>query len=480
MTAPLTSGGWEQADGSEGVEPPVSDTQETTAAREQAQDAETGARRAADDARRAADDAGQRAGDAQEWSGNAARQAEDAGQSAQDAAERAGSAEQAAASAEDAVRAAKQSDSLLLDPEARRVAAQVTPEQPFGVPGSSTGERSDFRRGFSVAMGLLLAVVVGASLYTIRHELVLLLMAAFVAIGLDPAVRFLVRRGMSRTVAVAVIITILALLVSAFLAAVVPPIANEASSLARNAPQYARDLQDQHNAVGRLNARYNVTERLQQSIASGLSANTAGGILSAGGAVLSAVFELLIFAVLVIYLLADLPRITQVAYRLVPLRQRPRFGLLADEVVRRVGGYVFGTVATAVVAVITSYVLLLALHVPYALVLSVLTGVLDLVPLVGASIAGVVVALVALAAVSPTAALITVVFHIVYRIFEDYYLRPRVLHHTVSVSPLVTVIAVVVGGGLLGVVGALVAVPAAAAVQLVLTEVVFPRRDEAS
>ncbi len=138
-----------------------------------------------------------------------------------------------------------------------------------------------------------------------------------------------------------------------------------------------------------------------------------------------------------------------------------------------------GNVATSVVAIVTSYILLLILGVPYALVLSVLTGILDLIPLVGSSVAGVIVALVALATVSPTASLITVVFHVIYRVFEDYLLNPRVLRRTVDVSPLVTIVAVILGGALLGIVGALVAVPAAAAVQLILTEVVYPVRDRA-
>jgi len=117
--------------------------------------------------------------------------------------------------------------------------------------------------------------------------------------------------------------------------------------------------------------------------------------------------------------------------------------------------------------------------VPYALVLSVLTGILDLIPLVGSLIAAVVVALVALATVSPTAPLVTVVFHVFYRLFEDYLLNPRVLRRTVDVSPRVTIISVVFGGALLGIVGAVVAVPAAAAVQLLLVEVVYPSRDRA-
>ncbi len=125
------------------------------------------------------------------------------------------------------------------------------------------------------------------------------------------------------------------------------------------------------------------------------------------------------------------------------------------------------------------YILLLILGVPYALVLSVLTGVLDLIPLVGSSIAGVVVALVALATVSPAASLSPWSSTSSTGLFEDYLLNPRVLRKTVDVSPLVTIIAVILGGALLGIVGAVVAVPAAAAVQLVLTEVVYPSRDRA-
>jgi len=437
---------------------------------------------------------GQPAKDALLTAEGAARQAEQAAAAAElhagAARLRAGSAEQQAGTAgqqleraEDAavaaVRTAGQADVLLLDTQARRLAAQVGEGQPFGVPGARAGRRSDLHRGFSVTTGALLAVLGGFALYTVRDELVLLLVAAFIAIGLDPAVRWLVRRGLSRPVAVAVIAVIALGLFAGFVAAAFPPLAKEAGQLAQSGPRYARDLQDQHNTLGRLNAKYHATERIQQALQNGLTVKTAGGLLSAGTAVLSFTFQLLVTLVLVVYFLADLPRIKQVLYRLVALRHRPRFGLLADEVIFRVGGYVLGNVATSIVAIVTSYILLLILGVPYALVLSVLTGILDLIPLVGSSVAGVVVALVALAAVSPFAALVTVVFHVFYRLFEDYLLNPRVLRRTVDVSPLVTIIAVVLGGALLGIVGAVVAVPAAAAVQLLLVEVVYPNRDRA-
>jgi predicted PurR-regulated permease PerM len=146
-------------------------------------------------------------------------------------------------------------------------------------------------------------------------------------------------------------------------------------------------------------------------------------------------------------------------------------------VLSRIGGYVLGNVLTSIVATIGNYVVLLVLGVPYALVLSILVGVLDLIPLVGSTIGGAVVAVVALVAVSGTAAVITIVYHVFYRLLEDYVLNPRVLRRTVDVSPLVTIVAVLVGGGLLGIVGALIAVPTAAAIQLFITEVVYPMRD---
>ncbi len=155
--------------------------------------------------------------------------------------------------------------------------------------------------------------------------------------------------------------------------------------------------------------------------------------------------------VLVIYFLADRAQIKHGFYRLFPRHRRPRAGLLGDAILARVGGYVLGNVLTSIVATIGNYLVLLALHVPYALALSILVGVLDLIPLVGSTVGGLIVALVALAAVSTTAALITVAYHVLYRMFEDYLLNPRVLRRTVDVSPLVTIIAVLLGGSLLGV-----------------------------
>ena len=151
--------------------------------------------------------------------------------------------------------------------------------------------------------------------------------------------------------------------------------------------------------------------------------------------------------------------------------------MIGDEILTRIGGYALGNALTSIIAIIANYVLLRILGVPFALVLSVLVGLLDLVPLIGSIVGGAVVALIAFATVSLTAGLITIAFHLLYRALEDYVINPRVLRKTVNVKPVVTVVAVLLGGTLLGIVGALIAVPVAAGLQLILTEVVLPSQD---
>lgn len=375
-----------------------------------------------------------------------------------------------------AVAAAEQADELLLDAEARKVAAQVSPDAPFGVPGKAATERGPLRLGFLLAVGGLLGVTLFLAVRHVAHELLLLLIAAFIAVGLDPAVRWLVRRGMRRSIAVTAIAVTFLAGVAGFIGAAVPPLVKQYGQLQTGKLSAVPQLNDKRSLLGRLNGRFHLAEHLQARIAQPGSSSTAG-LLHAGSVVVNATLDTVIVLVLIVYMLADIGRIKAAFYRLAPQHRRPRVGLLADEVLDRIGGYVLANVLTSVVAGLGNYVVLLVLGVPYALVLSVLVAVLDLVPLVGSTIGGAVVAVVALVGVSGTAAVITVVFHLCYRLLEDYVINPRVLKRTVDVSPLVTIVAVVIGGGLLGIVGALIAVPAAAAVQLLLTEVVYPRLD---
>lgn len=330
---------------------------------------------------------------------------------------------------------------------------------------------------FTRGVGYLLAAGLAAAVLIMASQLMLVVVAAFIAIGMEPVVDWLEGKGVRRYIAVALIVFSALGGLVAFLAAAIPPLSREASQLIDNAPRYLQQLQDQHSTIGRLADSLHLQPRLRALAETQFSVNSLNGLLDLSRTALSYAFQLLIIVVLVIYFLVDFPAIKRAVYRLAPLQQRPRIGLLGDAIISRTGGYLLGNVLTSMVATAAQFVALRLLGVPFALVLSVLVGVLDLVPLIGSAIAGVVVTAVALAVVSPTAAIINIVFTIIYRIFEDYVLSPRILRRTVNVRPVVTIMAVLLGGALLGIEGAVIAVPVAAAIQLVVTEVVYPRSD---
>lgn len=366
---------------------------------------------------------------------------------------------------------------LLLDTESQRRRAGATPELPFGRPTPARAGRSPLGEAFLRGLGYLLAAGLAAALLTVASQLLLVVVAAFIAIGLEPVVDWLESRGITRPLAVTIIVVVALGALGAFLAAAIPPLSREGSQLVSNAPGYVQQLQDQHGTVGRLVDGLHLKQRLQTLADTGLSMNSFNGLVNLSRTALSYAFQLLVVVVLVIYFLADFPGVKRAVYRLAPLERRPRVGLLGDEIISRTGGFLLGNVLTSVVATLAQFTVLRLLGVPFALVLAVLVGVLDLVPLIGSTIAGVVVTAVALALVSPTAAVLNIVFTVLYRIFEDYVLSPRILRRTVNVKPVVTIISVLLGGALLGLEGALIAVPIGAAIQLFVTEVVYPRSD---
>jgi predicted PurR-regulated permease PerM len=152
--------------------------------------------------------------------------------------------------------------------------------------------------------------------------------------------------------------------------------------------------------------------------------------------------------------------------------------LLTDEILARVGGYVLGNLAVSVISATGTTAWALIFGIPYPLLLGVMVGLLDLIPIVGSTVGGIIVALVALVSIGLPAAIATVAFYLTYRVVEDYLLTPRIMNRTIRVPGLVTVIAVLLGGAILGLVGALVAIPIAAGIQLLLQELAGPRLDQ--
>jgi len=263
--------------------------------------------------------------------------------------------------------------------------------------------------------------------------------------------------------------------VAGFLAAAIPPLARQATQFVTQAPTMVSQLQNHHPMLGWFNERFHVQQRLQQAL-SGDGSGVVNGLLGAGQIVFSALTSALILVVLTVYFVADLPRIRATLYRLIPHSRRPRAILLGDEIFAKVGGYVLGNLLISLIAGVLTFTFLVIVGAPYPLLLSIFVAILDLVPVIGSTIAGVVICLVALS-VSLPACLATIGFFLVYRLAEDYLLVPRIIGRVVNVPALVTVVAVLLGGALLGIVGALVAIPTAAALLLLVREVLFPRLD---
>jgi predicted PurR-regulated permease PerM len=365
-------------------------------------------------------------------------------------------AEQAEVGAREAGASAVAAASLVAPPDdpVLETAVRRIEDNPFGRPGRPLAPRSPFRVAFSAALGVAVAYGLVRALISVQSVLVLLLTAAFLAIGLNPAVEALERRRLRRPFAVAVVLSAVLLFFVGFGFAVVPPIVEQAQAFVEAAPDYVRRLQD-NGRIASLDERFGLLQRAQDVVADperiGLGA--AGGVLGVGRAVFGFFASTLVVFIVTLYFLANLPSIKAQAYRLVPRSRRARVGLLTDEILTRVGGYVAGAVSIA----------------------SLNTG---LVPLIGATIGAAILTAVAMFS-SVQDGIIIAVWFVVYQQLENYLLYPRIMQRSVDVSPAATVVAVLVGGALLGVLGALLAIPIAAAVQLVLAEVVAPRQDSA-
>jgi predicted PurR-regulated permease PerM len=345
----------------------------------------------------------------------------------------------------------------------------------LGRPGRPMNRRSPFFIGMTATAGVAITAGVVELLLRAGSILTLIGMALFIAVGLEPIVSWLTQRRVPRWLAVVITLLGVLAIVAAFLALAIPRVTAEAATLVHQLPHYAKELQSHNSELGKLNAKYHVESKLS-SLISSHGTDLVGGVLSVGEVVISAVSSLLLVAVLSVYFLGGLPRMKLFAYRLVPASRRPRTILLTDEIFSRVGGYVLGNALTSIIIGVGTAVWMLAWGIPYPFLLAMFVALVDLIPVIGSYIGGAAVVLTALT-VSLPVAIATLVFMIVYKLAEDYFIVPRVMGRTVQVPPTVTLVAVLIGGALLGIIGALVAIPVAAAARLLLQQIAFPRLD---
>ena len=358
---------------------------------------------------------------------------------------------------------------------AKAAAVQAEETGGLGRLGRPIDRRSPFFVGMAGAAGV--AVTIGLVELTVkaRSVLVLIGLALFIAAGLDPVVTWLTRHRVPRWAAVIAVLLGMLGVIGGLLAAAIPPLAAQTAHLIAELPHYAHILQNHNSELGRLNVKYHLEQRLSHLLAT-RGSSLVGGVLGAGALVLGALASTLAVIVLVIYFLAGMPKIKLFVYRLAPHSRRARVILLGDEIFAKVGGFVLGNVVTSVIAGLGTYLWMLAFGIPYPILLGLFVAILDLIPVIGSTIGGAVVSLVALT-VSLPVAIATLAFYVAYRLAEDYLLVPRIMGSAVKVPAVVSVVAVLVGGALMGIIGALVAIPVAAALRLLLQEVTFRRLD---
>jgi predicted PurR-regulated permease PerM len=342
--------------------------------------------------------------------------------------------------------------------------------------GQPFDRQNPFVVGFVATMGVLLALALGVAIYSIRSTLVLVFLALFIAVGLEPAVSFFTRHRVRRSLAVLIVVFIAIAVVAVFVYSAISPIEREINQLTKQVPIWRKEIASGKGSVGHLARQLHLSDYLGGTSTGSLAEDLASGALGAGKLVLSAVSSFLIVTVLTVYFLAALPAIKGFVSHLVPESRRRRFVLMSDEVLAGVGGYLLGNLFTSLIAGLGTFLWATVFGIPYPILLGLLVAFFDLIPVIGSTIAGVIVSLIALSVSLPVAAS-TAAFYIAYRFVEDYLLVPRVMRHAVNVSPVLTVLAVVIGGAFLGIIGALVAIPIAAGIKLILEQTVFPRFD---
>lgn len=384
--------------------------------------------------------------------------------------------ELSAAATDSSTREARDADGGPIAEAEDSVEQSPAPGPHVGLPGPRFNWQSPFFVGMTASAGV--AVTYGAvrGIAAASSTLLLIGVAFFVALGLEPAVSWMVDKKLPRWAAVSAVLIAVIAVVGGSLAAAIPPLVQQMREFSGQAPHYIQHIGDGGSSwIDRLNGRFHFQQRLTATVSSS-GGPVLGQAVKAAKAVFGAVADVVIVAALTAYFLAEFPRIRATLYRLVPNSRRPRAILIGDQVFTKVGAYVFGNVVISVIAGAATFVWLVLFHVPYPLLLGIFVALLDLIPF-GSSVAGVVVAAVALS-VSIPVSIATLFFYVVFRLAEDYLLVPKIIGRAVNVPAVATLLAVLVGGALLGIAGAFVAIPIAAAVQLVAQEILFPRLDE--
>ncbi|WP_019927584.1 AI-2E family transporter [Nocardia sp. BMG111209] len=321
----------------------------------------------------------------------------------------------------------------------------------------------------AATVGVLLVLVAAYGIYRVRSLLVLVLVSLFLAVGLDPIVRWLTGRGLPRWLAVLIVVLVALALVAVFVWSIVPPLVDQGSRLVGDLPGYLERVSSRSSPARRVADRYHLTERLAD-LASQLPGKLSGGAIGFMREFVGLLASTVTVIALTIYFMADMPRLRHGITRLFPPPRRPRAEEVVDVVTEKVGGYMLGNITVSLIAGALTFVCLRLVGTSFALPLAVTVAVTDLIPLIGATLGAIACLIVTVFSADLwPAAVIVLLFFLVYQAFETYVLVPRVLHNAVDLSSVTVLLVALTGGALLGLIGALMAIPIAAAIKVLLS-----------
>ncbi len=308
-------------------------------------------------------------------------------------------------------------------------------------------------------------------LVQIRSTLMLLGIAVFLAVALGPAVDIVARSGLPRAASILAVYVLIFCVFSGVLALIVPPVVSGATALSQDIPTYIDDLRT-NRAIREFDNKYDLTTRLREE-AEKLPArlgDAAGALQGIAARVVSVAFQVLTILTLTFFLLLDGRRITNFLLSRFGRHREERLRGVSERIYKSTSGYVAGALTITSINGVLTFVVLSILGVPFAVPLAVLMSFFGLIPLVGATIGGVIILIVTLFTDFPTATIVYAIFLVIYQQVENNVLQPFIFKRTVNVPPLAVIVAILAGASILGVVGALVAIPIAAALQIVLKE----------
>lgn len=337
-----------------------------------------------------------------------------------------------------------------------------------------------FQLGITGGLGVLTAIVIGAAVTQTTTILTYVGLALFIALGLDPAVRWLVKRKLPRILAVSIVVAGFLSAVALFLWAIIPTAVTEATKLITQIPALATNLVEQ-DLIQNLDAQLggNISTAIETGTAFLSNANNwptlLGGVLQVGIGVISGVLGFVIVVILTVYFMASLESMRTYLAKLTAASKRERFKSLIDQISLSVGRWVMGQTSVALIHGVVLFIFLTIIGSPFSLLLGLVAFAISIIPLIGPLSAAVIVLAVTFFSGS-NMALAVIIYYLIYLQVEAYFISPRVMKKAVSIPAALVVIAALMGGTLMGILGAIIAIPVAASVLLIVREVWMPRQ----